>query len=180
MKIKDLKPGDILLFSAEKGSFISWAITYLTDASVSHAAMYYNDKERSIIEETPPQVTTNNADKRFEGRKINVRRLKEDLPIGPVIEASTSYLNDKEPYANSGLYIVGLLLMYKKFAPDNLVQKAMVKIFKKITVSIVKYLENYQYPDKSPMVCSQFVAQCYAKAGDKYKLKIEHGVLQKK
>jgi len=179
MNIKDLKPGDILLFSAEKGSFISWAITFLTDASVSHAAMFYDDKEKSIIEETPPQVAINNADKRFEGRKINVRRLKEDLPIDPVIEASTSYLNDEEPYDNSGLYIVGLLLLYKKFTPNNLVQKAMVKILKKITASIVKYIHEHQNPDKSPMVCSQFVAQCYAKAGDKYKLKIENGVLAK-
>ena len=37
MNINDLKAGDILLFSPEKGSFISWAITYLTDAPVSHA-----------------------------------------------------------------------------------------------------------------------------------------------
>ena len=29
------------------------------------------------------------------------------------------------------------------------------------------------------MVCSQFVAQCYANAGDNYQLKIENGVLQK-
>ncbi len=41
MNINDLKAGDILLFSPEKGSFISWAITYLTDAPVSHAAMFY-------------------------------------------------------------------------------------------------------------------------------------------
>ena len=27
------------------------------------------------------------------------------------------------------------------------------------------------------MVCSQFVAQCYSDAGDKYKLKINNGVL---
>lgn len=32
MKISDLKTGDILLFSPEKGSFISWAITFLTHA----------------------------------------------------------------------------------------------------------------------------------------------------
>ena len=56
MDIKDIKTGDILLFSPEKGSFISWAITFLTDAPVSHAAMFYNEDNQSIIEETPPQV----------------------------------------------------------------------------------------------------------------------------
>lgn len=179
MNTKNLKPGDILLFSPEKGSFISWAITFLTDAPVSHAAMFYDEKKQSIIEETPPQVAINNAGERFKGREINVRRLKEDLPLYPVIEASISYLNDEEPYDNSGLYMVGLLLIYKKFTPNTLVQKAMVKILKKITASIVKYIHEHQNPDKSPMVCSQFVAQCYAKAGDKYQLKFENGVLQK-
>ena len=179
MNIKDLKSGDILLFSPEKGSFISWAITFLTNAPVSHAAMFYNEKEQSIIEETPPQVAINNAGERFKGREINVRRLKKDLPLHPVIEASISYLNDKEPYDNNGLYMVGLLLIYKKFTPNTRVQKAMVKILKKITASIDKYINEHQTPDKSPMVCSQFVAQCYAKAGNKYQLKIEHGVLQK-
>lgn len=54
MQINELKEGDILLFSAEKGSFISWAITFLTNVPVSHAAMYYNANKQSIIEETPP------------------------------------------------------------------------------------------------------------------------------
>jgi hypothetical protein len=151
----------------------------LTDAPVSHAAMFYDEIKHSIIEETPPQVAVNNAGERFKGREISVRRLKEDLPLSPVIEASTSYLNDAEPYDNSGLYMVGLLLIYKKFTPNTFVQKAMVKILKKITTSIVKYIHEHQNSEKSPMVCSQFVAQCYANAGDKYQLKIENGVLQK-
>ncbi len=100
MNINDLKAGDILLFSPEKGSFISWAITYLTDAPVSHAAMFYEEKSQSIIEETPPQVAINHAAERFEGREIYVRRLnsKEDLPLSPVIEKAQNYLNNAEPY----------------------------------------------------------------------------------
>ncbi len=181
MDIDDLKTGDVLLFSPEKKSFISWAITFLTDAPVSHAAMFYNKENKSIIEETPPQVKVNYALERFKGREIYVRRLsdKEDLPLSPVIEAATSYLNDAEPYDSSGLYMVGLLLIYKKFTPQTPVQKVMVKIFKKIAVSLIKYIHKHSNPGKLPMVCSQFVAQCYDDAGDKYKLKIENGVLQK-
>ena len=179
MNTKDLKPGDVLLFSAEKGSFISWAITFLTDAPVSHAAMFYDEKKQSIIEETPPQVAINDAVERFKGREIHVRRFKKDLPLAPVIETSTNYLNAEEPYDNNGLYIVGFLLVYKKFTPNTIVQKVIVKILKKITVAIVKYIHKHQEPGKSPMVCSQFVAQCYAETGDDYKLKIEHGILQK-
>lgn len=179
MNIKDLKSGDVLLFSAEKGSFISWAITFLTKAPVSHAAMFYNEKESTIIEETPPQVAINNANERFKGRDIYVRRLNKNLPLTPVIETSTSYLNDKEPYDDKGLYMVGVLLMYKRFTPNTIVQKAIVKILKKITFSINKYINEHKNPNKLPMVCSQFVAQCYAKAGDEYQLKIDSGILSK-
>ncbi len=143
--------------------------------------MFYNEENQLIIEETPPQVKVNGAVERFKGREIYIRRLnvKEELPLSPVIEVSTNYLNDAEPYDSSGLYMVGLLLIYRKFTPNTLVQKVMVKILKKLTKSIVKYIHEYQNPGKSPMVCSQFVAQCYDAAGDKYKLQIKNGILQK-
>lgn len=181
MDIKNLEIGDILLFSAEKGSFISWAITFLTDAPVSHAAMFYNEQNQSIIEESPPQVAVNPATDRFKDREIYVRRLsvEEGLPLSPVIEEATNYLNKAEPYDMSGLYMVGLLLIYRKFTPNTIVQKAMIKILKKLAASIIKYIHEHKNPGKLPMVCSQFVAQCYNNAGDKYKLKIESGVLQK-
>ncbi|EDW2056673.1 hypothetical protein L8Z36_001435 [Salmonella enterica] len=41
--LSELRPADVLLFSPEKKSFISWAITFLTDAPVSHAALYFNE-----------------------------------------------------------------------------------------------------------------------------------------
>jgi hypothetical protein len=179
MHIKDLKIGDILLFSPEKGSFISWAITYLTDAPVSHAAMFYDEEKQLIIEETPPQVKLSSAAERFKDREIYVRRLKEDLPLSPVIGVSTSYLNAAEPYAMSGLYMVGLLLIYRKFTPNTKTQKVIVKILKKLTASIVEYINEHENPGKLPMVCSQFVAQCYDDAGDKYQLIIDNGILQK-
>ncbi len=180
MDINELKVGDILLFSPEKGSFISWAITFLTDAPVSHAAMFYNMEDKTLIEETPPQVKVNFAPERFKGREIYVRRLKDPgtLPLSAVVDCATKYLNEKEPYDHSSLYMVGLLLLYRKFTPDTMVQKAMIKILKKLTSSIIKYIHEKENPGKLPMVCSQFVAQCYDDAGDKYRLKIESGVLK--
>jgi hypothetical protein len=144
MNINDIKTGDILLFSPEKGSFISWAITFLTDAPVSHAAMFYNEENQSIIEETPPQVKVSLAVERFKDREIYVRRLnvKEDLPLSPVVKKATGYLNDTEPYDKSGLYMVGLLLIYKKFTPNTFAKKVMVKILKKISASIIKHIQS--------------------------------------
>ncbi|MFD1260746.1 hypothetical protein [Entomomonas asaccharolytica] len=178
MQINDLKEGDILLFSAEKGSFISWAITFLTNAPVSHAAMYYNANNQSIIEETPPQVAINDAAKRFKERIIYVQRLDTNLPLQPVIDKATNYLNNAEPYDKYGLYIVGLLLIYKKVSLNTRAQKVVIRILKKLTASITNYIHEHKTPGKTPMVCSQFVAQCFADAGANYQLKFKNSVLQ--
>ncbi len=177
MEIKDLQPGDVLLFSGEEGSLISKAIMWLTDAPVSHAAMAYNPSS-IIVEETPPAVQTNPADERFVDRTISVmRRTPPQSNYDPVLEAATGYLNAEEPYANANLYLVGALLIYRKFAPDTLVQRIIIKILKKITASIITYFNEHKYPGKRPMVCSQFVFQCYEDGGTDYQLRIKDGVL---
>ncbi len=177
MNIKDLQPGDVLLFSGEEGSFISKAIMWLTDAPVSHAAMAYIPSS-TIVEETPPAVQTNPADKRFVNRTITVmRHMPTRDSYSPVLDAATGYLNDQEPYANASLYLVGMLLVYRKFAPDTALQRIIIKILKKLTASIISYYNARKYPGKLPMVCSQFVFQCYEDAGKDYRLRIKGGVL---
>ena len=177
MNINELQPGDVLLFSGEKGSTISEAIMWLTDAPVSHAAMAYNPSS-TIVEATPPQVQTNPAAERFVERRISVMRCNP--PHGsydPVLAAATGYLNDQAPYANANLYMVALLLIYRKFTPDTLTQRIIISILKKITAAIITYYNDHQFPGQLPMVCSQFVYQCYEDAGDAYRLQIEGGVL---
>lgn len=172
MNIKNLKTGDILLFAPEKGSFISWAVTFLTDADVSHSAIFYNKEHETIIEETPPQVTLSTVEKYVGKRKTYVRRLKKITNLDKVIFASTIYLNDNEPFNKTGFYLVGVLMLYKKFTPDIITQRIIVKILRKIIASVANYINEQKYPGKSPMFCSQFVAQCYEDAGPEYKLHI--------
>jgi hypothetical protein len=181
MEIKDLKIGDVVLFSPEKGSFISWAITFLTDAPVSHASIFYGEDQAkpSIIEETPPAVSINPVEERFVDRIITVRRLAGDLPLSPVIAAATACRNDAEPYDNASLYMVGVILVYKKFTPSSLVQTVIIKILKKITATLDAYINAHETPGKKPMVCSQFVAQCYEDAGAQYKLNFSGNLLTK-
>lgn len=177
MDINDLKPCDVLLFSGEKGSYISEAIMFLTNAPVSHAAIAYNPAT-SIIEATPPAIQTNPAATRFEDRTITVMRLDPPQPnYEPVLAAASGYLNMQEPYANANLYLVGLLLIYRKFTPDTPAQRIIIKILEKITAGIITYYNQHKTPGKLPMVCSQFVYQCYDDAGQGYQLKIEDGVL---
>lgn len=180
MDIKDLKRGDVVLFSAEKGSFISWAITYLSDAPVSHAALFYDEQEQTIIEETPPRVAVNPAAKRFQGRTITARRFSADpLPsLAPVTAAAQHYLNDEAPYADSDLYLIGMLLIYRKFTPDILQQRVITRLLKKATLALSEMLDKRKHPGQTPMVCSQFVAQCYQDAGAAYELKFRHARLE--
>jgi hypothetical protein len=177
MDIKDLQPGDVLLFSPEEGSFISQAIAWLTGEPVSHAAMAY-EPPSLIVEETPPEVQTNPAADRFVGRTITVmRRSPPQSSYDPVLEAASGYLNESEPYAEANLYLVGMLLIYRKFTPDSTLQRIIIRILKKVTASIITYYNEHEYPGKLPMVCSQFVFQCYGDAGANYQLRIVNGVL---
>ncbi len=177
MDIKDLQPGDVLLFSGEKGSYISEAIMWLTGAPVSHAAMAYTPSSK-LIEETPPAVRVAEDAERFVERTITVmRHTPARSDYTPVLNAATGYLNDKAPYANANLYLVGILLLYRKFAPDTLLQRVIIKILKKLAASLITYFNEHKYPGKLPMVCSQFVFQCYEDAGNDYRLRIQGGVL---
>lgn len=179
MQIKDLEPGDVLLFSAEEGSFLSWAITFLTDSPVSHAAIFYDKDAGTLVEESPPQIRTMDAKERFGNRTITVRRIhnRSDLSMIPVLEAASDYRNELEPYALGNLYMVALLLLYKKFSPDTWKQKITIKILKKLTAEIVEYVNRHKYEGKLPMVCSQFVTQCFEDAGPQYRLQFAHRIL---
>ena len=179
MEIKELQPGDILLFSGAKDR-ISRAIMLLTDSLVTHSALSYK-KNGEIVEETPPSIRTSKLDihsERLKGRKIYVNRFnKHQNSMAPVLEAATGYLNQEIPYAKNNLYLLGLILIYEKWTPNTLLKKVMIKIFKKLASLIGEYINKYKSPGKLPMVCSQFVYQCYEDAGSDYHLRIKNGSL---
>ncbi len=174
MDIQDLQPGDVLLFSGKKGSMISEAIMYLTESPVSHAAMTYTSSS-DIVEEAPPAVRINNAWDRFERRIISVmRQFPSQHSYLPVLDAANGHLNNNQPYTNESLYTLGMLLVYKKFIPGIQTQKVMVRIFKKLASELLIYINQYTYPGKAPMVCSQLICRCYQEAGDNYRLSISN------
>lgn len=180
MDVRDLRAGDILLFSPEKGSWISKAITWLTDAPVSHAAMTYQIATK-LVEETPPAVRVSEATIRFVDRTIYVMRYNKGIEdFNPVMNIAKGFLNNKEPYSMTNLYLVGLLLIYKKFTPSDSIQRVTLKILKKLTARLIEFIDRHEYPGKMPMVCSQFVYECYQEAGKKYHLDINNGLTASK
>ena len=179
LSFEELQPADVLLFSGADDA-TSKAIMWLTNSPVAHSALFYTEKDK-IIEESPPSIRIfqlNIDDERLKGRTIYVNRLEtQQQSKMPVINAATAYLNNETPYANNNLYLLGLILLYKKFRPNTLVKKVMIKIYKKLAVKIADYLNQRKHPGNSSMVCSQFVYQCFKDAGEDYQLRIHKGSL---
>lgn len=94
-----------------------------------------------------------------------------------MLEAASGSVNDDEPYAMSDLYLVGLLRIYKKFSVSTPVQKAMIMILKRLAAHMIDYINQRKTPGKLPMVCSQFVFQCFEDTGGEYRLHIQNPVL---
>ncbi|GAA4355077.1 hypothetical protein [Kangiella marina] len=178
MDVRDLQAGDVLLFSPEEDSWISKAITWLTDAPVSHAAMTYQIPTK-MVEETPPAVRVAEATMRFPGRTVHVMRLNKPIDdFKPVMDVAAQYLNGEAPYAMNNLYLLGILLLYKKFTPSDTTQRVILRILKRLTEKLLDAINQHKYPDKHPMVCSQFVFECYQEAGKAFHLTIKQGKLQ--
>jgi len=174
----DLKPGDVLLFEGMRSDAISSAIMFLTDSSVSHAAMVYDGegdgKPATLVHEASPKVpvSVREAAASFGDRLITVRRLPEPprRDKTPLIRAADHYLLEQAPYNNHGLYLVGVMLIYQRFSPDRPTSRIVARILRLAASLLTHYLNTKKFPGQHPMTCSQFVAQCYDDAGDDYRL----------
>jgi hypothetical protein len=178
MNIDELKPGDVLIYSAPDDSWISKAIAFLTGSSVSHAALSYFETSRTV-EQSPPCTRFREARETFEGRSVYVMRHKGGVELAPVLNAAHRYVELAEPYPMSNLYLLGLILIYRKFNPDTIARRVIVKVLKSVTRQVIEFVNSRRFPGKLPMVCSQFVFQCYDDAGDDCRLAISKGVLLK-
>lgn len=171
----DLQKGDVLLFEGMKDDFISAAIMFLTDSNVSHSAMTYHEKDgaqdATLVHEASPKVpvSVKEATKTFGDRPITVRRLTRPVEQQKLIAAADRYLLEKAPYNNNGLYLVGIILIYKKMSPFFIKNKKisflMEKLLRLSAKLVTHYINSKKFPKNHPMTCSQFVAQCYDDAG---------------
>lgn len=171
---KDLQPADVLLFSADKDSWVSQAIIFLTDGKVSHSAIK-DSKPDTLVHGVRPHVQEGSVTKLFKNRDIYVMRIAQDHDLQPVLAAAAEYVKNKEPFPMSTMYLLGLILVYKRFTPDDETQKWVILILRRVIEEIEEFIRQREHPGKLPMVCSQFVAQCYKKGN--VPLKIKNGVI---
>jgi hypothetical protein len=173
INIKDMKPGDIILFKAED-DWISKAIALLTRSDVTHAALYMG--EGILADEEFIGLACHRISQPASNtRGIYVRRLKNVNDIAPVLDASKRYIDKKEPYDMSALVLLALILLYRD-VPAHLIPKPILnRILKEAARSLDVLINQHRYPGQKPMVCSQFVFQCYEDAGGIYKLDLHNG-----
>lgn len=177
MELKDLQNGDVLLFEADLTDCISWAITYFSKAPVSHAAICYDAATATLIDAAGECVRTADLKKYLEAnRPVHVCRLTSFLPMQPVLNAAKVHLDRRDPYANSTLWMVSLLILYENYSVTSFIQKEIAHFLELICGVLIKQINKKLYPDKTPMVCSQFVTQCYEESGTSYRLHFRRAV----
>jgi hypothetical protein len=175
LNVSKLKAGDIMTFDGERdeqGNLdpLSHLIMILTDSEVSHGGLF--------IQENPPAMADAAlsglhahlvADKGDPLRPVHICRLKmaDQLDLTPVIEAAEKYLKDDLVYPMPDLILLGMILVYKNVSHVSLKQKVIIGLLKIITAKIKSILEDKKYEGKHPMICSEFVYQCYLDASKK-------------
>jgi hypothetical protein len=97
--------------------------------------------------------------------------------LGPVINAAQKYLDEKNAYPNFNLGLLGLLLLFKKFAPHTWRNKIVYQFALLVSYELMILVRNCKYAGKHPMSCFQFVAQCFTDAGENYDLKFDNMVI---
>lgn len=169
VQIKDLRIGDIMVFEGEKGDLTSELIMLLTKSPASHGALYL--KENTLVDAGlsgigAHPIGTEKRNEKDELRIIHIRRLKNvnEVDITPVIDAANNYISQNLPYPMSDLIMLGLILIYKDVSHVSLKQKLVIALLKKIMLKVEAYLDKVKFDGKHPMVCSDFVYQCYLDA----------------
>ncbi len=168
MDVKDLKPGDILLYSPIKGQAIGWAISILTRSPVCHAGLYVGGEisgEISVAEEGFDGLKLYSLADSFGQRKIYVKRLSSPKDMAPVINIAKGYLKNGEQYGFYDIVLLAVSLVNADFALINPAAFAAM-VLAEALIPFLKW--HYDKIKQHPMICSQFVYTCYDEAGKDY------------
>ncbi len=176
MKKNELRAGDVILFPPHKGDFIAQAIAFLTDGEVNHAALCYPENGTLMIAESilKDGLVLNPFQEHIDTEyPLRVCRRKEQNDMRPVLLAARKYLEEKNAYPNFNLGLLGVLLLFKKFAPHTWQNKVVYSFAMLVAGELMQLVRKRKYADKHPMSCSQFVAQCFTDAGVGYDLNFD-------
>lgn len=182
MKIKDLKPGDVLLCCPDPKSKIAKMIVAITKGKVSHAAIFMGERDGELyITHSEAHGIVYMSLKEFiahEPAGFYVMRHNEQTDLLPVLEAANKYVNEKIPYPYTNLALLGLLILLNRFSFNTRVQRAFYEAVVVVAAKLMKMIRKEVRHGKETMICSQYAAQCYTDAGDDYDIKFNKLLLE--
>ena len=160
--------GDVFLFEPDP-SCISRLICKLSNAPVSHAAMYFEDGK--VVEEGLSGIGTRNTSD-LGDRTIHVRRYSKpsEALSKALLEEAKKRLEAKEPYSMGNLIMVGVLTILNMWKPDA---RKEVKIALSSLCVLLANVIDKKMTGGHASTCSQFVYEVYKNSG--VKLNVEHG-----
>ena len=190
IELKDLKPGDILIFDGEEGSLISNLIMLFTHSSVTHGALFVqNGNEAALADSGECGIKMHLVQSNPDARGVHVRRLTKeggfgddyDKIVAPVVEIARDYARQGLPYPYSDLVLLAMILIYKDVSHVNLKQAVVIKLLQVVAAELKTLIDEKFHDGKHTMVCSSFVYQCFldaSKDNPDLKLNIENGDAQ--
>lgn len=183
LKPEDLKPGDVLLFPPNPmpEGWVGQAIVLLTKGTVSHTALFCGEVGgvMMVAHAAPGGIVS----LPFAGLVSSepgcfVMRHTEKTDLYPVLKAIDGYADHENPYPFFNLGILGLLLLANCFSEKTLRNRIFYDLALLVSVKLMKAVEKHRFPDKKPMSCSQFAAQCYTDAGKEYDIRFDKLLIQ--
>lgn len=188
INVENLKVGDIMTFDGERDEHgnidpLSHLIMILTDSEVSHGALYVQNDPPALADAAlsglHAHLVANQGDVL---RPVHICRLKsiDQVDITPVINVANKYIAQNLVYPMPNLIMLGLILVYKNISHVSIKQKIIIGLLKLITAKIKSILDDKKYDGKHPMICSEFVYQCYLEASKEHpelKLLLKNGDL---
>lgn len=168
--------GDILIFKAHGDSALSRCIAALTNSSVSHAAIYYEDD--AIVEMGSKGIMKSYVDFKETGDTAYFMRLKSAPDALPILKNTAKYLDQGVKYDYVSLLLLcGLILNQEMRATPRWekITDYILKLGCKELDKLINHVINGKHPT---MMCSQLAYQCYADSGKEYQIKLENPVVK--
>ena len=172
IELKDLKPGDILIFDGETDDLISRLIMAFTNSRVTHGAIFMRNGEDAFLADAGENGIHTHLVKSFPtARGVHVRRITKkggfenfDKTIEPVIDIARNYTQQGLAYPYSNLVLLAMILIYKDVSHVSLKQAAIIKFLKLAAAELKTLIDEKNNNGKHTMESSSFVYQCFLDA----------------
>ncbi|QEH70373.1 hypothetical protein [Cellulosilyticum sp. WCF-2] len=166
VKMEQLRPGDILLFSAIETDWESSLIALITNSPVSHTSISYYTNGY-IVEENMPHtqvVDIRNSESRKVRTTYIMRMDTTAKSLVKVVDIADRYAQVELAYPMSALPCVAIYLVIKDLTYSLKAQGIITKIVKLAMGALIAFLNQKDGKANFPMHCSQFAYHCYLQA----------------